>query len=255
MKHFFFAILTLIVTCSKTHAANCTGRVDGAPCDSSICNQGICLPESEGICIDKRVDEFCGNCDTCLTYGNGRCYDVGKGGLLSCRNGMQYAKYWNEIQCASENEGNSCTFKEHIRNYGETSDGHSVFGEASSKCGKSVIDSVDQPPVCLDPYVAACSGKMEGEDCSYNSFLGETEECGGGWTSRAGTTTVLIGYKLCEKYATCWGDGTGSPAKCIKGDNVHYQCVLNQSGTCSSGSILSSVSALIFMIPLLFALL
>lgn len=258
MKHSFFAIIVLIGTCSKTHAAaDCTERVDGAPCGNSVCNQGICLPASEGQCIDKKVD------DTCNTVYGGRCFDVGDNQtLLSCRDGQEYVRYWNEIRsCASAKEGDSCTVKEYVSNQGTTADGHSVFGEAPSKCGKSIDadGGDDQPLACLAPYEAACSAKMEGTECTYNSVLGETKECGGdSFLNPRGDlpTDVLIGYNLCEKYGECWGDGMGSPAKCIRGDDVHYKCVLNQSGTCSSGSTtLSSVFVLIFMFPLLVALL
>jgi len=258
--HSFVATIFLIGTCSKTNAFNCTNRADGAPCGGSICNQGICLPESEGKCIDKTEDEYCGNCDTCLTYGNGRCFDVGNQGLLSCRNGKQYVEHWNKNQCASASVGDSCTIKQDISNYGETADGHSVFGEAPSTCGKVVDEQGGDQLVCLDPYESACSNKVEGAACTFNTFLGETKECGGSWfNGRDIPIDVLIGYNLCEKYGECYGDGTGASAKCIRGDDVHYKCELKQSGDCSAGSTLPSVSTLIttlcFMVPVLVALL
>lgn len=91
--------------------------------------------------------------------------------------------------------------------------------------------------------------------------LGETKECGGSkFNAYDIPIDVLIGYNnLCEKYGECFGDGTGASAKCIRGDDVHYKCELRQSGDCSAGSTLSSVSTLIttlcFMVPVLVALL
>jgi len=266
--HSFVAIIVLIGTCSNTEAFNCTNRVDGAPCGGSICNQGICLPESEGICIDKTVDEYCWNCDTCKTNGDGRCFDVGNPqGLLSCRDGKQYAEYWNKNQCASASVGDSCTMKQEMstiyrpegagmNNYGGEDTDPTVFGVAPSTCGQ-----VANELVCLESNESACSNKLEGTACTFNAFLGETKQCGG----NSGTwgdmpTTVLIGYSLCEKHGQCFGDGTGASAKCIRGDDIHYNCMRRISGDCSAaGSTLSSVSTLIttlcFMVPALVALL
>lgn len=256
--HSFVAIIVLIGTCSKTDAFDCAGRVDGAPCGGSVCNQGICLPESEGICLDKTEDEFCGIEASCFDVAS----MLGNQTLLSCRTGRQYAEYWNKNQCASARYGDSCTIKQHIRHYGETADGHTVFGEAPSTCGKAVDDYSGDQLVCLDTYESACSNKAEGAACTFNAFLGVTRECGGSsWysSSREFPTDVLIGYSFCEKYGECYGDGTGASAKCIRGNDVHYKCELRQSGDCSAGSTLSSVSTLIttlcFMVPVLVALL
>jgi len=261
--HSFVAIIVLIGTCSKTDAFNCIDRVDGAPCGGSICNQGICLPESEGKCIEKTVDEYCGNCDTCQTFGDGRCFDVGNQGLLSCRNTKQYAEYWNKNQCASASVGDSCTIKQEIYHQARnkqlwlTPDGHSVFGEAPSTCGKVVDELGEDQLVCLDPYESAGSNKVEGAACTFNTFLSETKKCVAAGLIYA--DEYLIGYNLCEKDGECFGDGTGASAKCIRGDGVYYGCELRQSGDCSAGSTLPSVSTLIttlcFMVPVLVALL
>jgi len=266
--HFFVAISVLIGKCSETDAYNCTNRVDGAPCGTSVCHKGSCLPGPEGDCYTKKPQEFCSG--TPGSSGYNRCLNVGYQGLLSCLTGDKAVEYWNKNQCTSASEGDSCTVKEYLSIFKETRHSRSIFGEAKSECKKVVDykddnDDPDDPDlslVCVDPDEFACIDKGKGMNCIWNTFNVENKRCLGDEVypgSGVYPETVAVGYTRCENKGICWANTTGVPAKCIRGNLIDMRCELVQRGGCSAGSSLSSLSTLVttfcYMTPFLVALL